>query len=80
MLRADLDAARCAWIDASSSDDERADRERSDTLVYRDARGRVADFHALRHTFISTLARALRVACSKDARMAATLPSTKGLL
>ena len=58
MLRADLDAARIAWIDASSSDDDRADRERSDMLVYRDARDRVADFHALRHTFISTLARA----------------------
>lgn len=34
----------------------RADLERAD-IVYRDDAGRVADFHAVRHTFISNLAR-----------------------
>ncbi len=30
----------------------------SDDVAYQDARGRYADFHSLRHTFISNLARA----------------------
>jgi len=34
---------------------DRAEREVSDFLRYRDSAGRVADFHALRHTFISNL-------------------------
>lgn len=37
---------------------ERERREETDTLVYRDQAGRVADFHALRHTFLTNLARA----------------------
>ena len=53
MLRADLAAARSAWINAANNRAEREQREESDFLRYRDREGRVADFHATRHTFIS---------------------------
>ena len=56
MLRADLDAARSQWLDEASTDDERAECEASTFLAYRDDADRVADFHALRHTFITNLA------------------------
>jgi integrase len=54
MLRADLKAARAAWL-AEAMDDvqEHARRLQSDFLRYRDSDGRVADFHAMRHTYIS---------------------------
>ncbi len=57
MLRADLDAARTAWVEETPDPQERAERQRSVFLSYRDHAGRVLDFHALRHTFISNLAR-----------------------
>ena len=57
MLRRDLDAARVAWIDDAGTEDERQRREDSDFLIYRDDAGRFLDFHALRHTFITNLAR-----------------------
>ncbi len=57
MLRADLEAARLAWIDDATTDVDRKRRESSAFLVYRDDAGRVADFHSLRHTFITNLAR-----------------------
>jgi len=41
---------------AATTEQVREDRQRSDFLAYRDHSGRVADFHALRHTFISNLA------------------------
>jgi integrase len=54
MLRADLKVARAAWInDAKGNPEEQARRKRSDFLKYRDAAGRVTDFHATRHTYIS---------------------------
>jgi len=56
MLRADLGAARIAWIESAPVGQARQVREASDYLCYRDAAGRVADFHSLRHTFISNLA------------------------
>ncbi len=56
MLRNDLLDARKAWISESKTHSERERRERSGFLVHRDSSGRVADFHALRHTFISNLA------------------------
>ncbi len=34
---------------------EQVHRRESDFLTYRDRNGRVADFHALRHTFITNL-------------------------
>lgn len=59
MLRADLEAARLAWIlEAENEDTEKARREGDASfLLSRDESGQVVDFHALRHTFISNLAR-----------------------
>jgi len=56
VVRADLAAARAEWIDTAPTLEERNRRESSSFLVYRDESGRVADFHALRHTFITNLA------------------------
>ena len=51
MLRADLDAAREAWLAEVGIDaEERIKREASDFLRAEDHDGRVLDFHALRHT------------------------------
>ena len=58
MLRRDLAKARAAWIDKAATAAELISRFKSDTLKYKDDDGRVADFHALRHGFISNLARA----------------------
>jgi len=57
MLRRDLLAARTAWLDAAGTAEDRAERERSTFLAERDEAGQVVDFHGLRHTFISLLAR-----------------------
>ena len=56
MIRSDLAAARKAWIKAGQTSGERAKREQTRFLAYRDVNDLVADFHALRHTFISNLA------------------------
>ena len=56
MLRGDLADARTAWIAGARTAAERTDRELSSFLAYRDEAGLVADFHALRHTFITNLA------------------------
>lgn len=56
MLRADLKRARLAWIEEAAKDeDETNRRERSNFLAYKDNEGRYADFHALRHTFITNM-------------------------
>ena len=55
LMQADLAAARDAWLKDAKTDKERQERERSTFLAYRDGAGRVADFHALRHTYISRL-------------------------
>ncbi len=52
-LRKDLQAARKAWIAKASNEREQAQRKRSQFLRYEDADCRIADFHALRHTYIS---------------------------
>lgn len=57
MMRRDLAAARGAWLKEAKTDEERATREKSDFLRYKDAQGRYADFHANRHTFITNLGR-----------------------
>lgn len=57
MLQADLKKARAEWIAESRTDAERKARIASSFLVYRDADNRVADFHSLRHTFITRLIR-----------------------
>lgn len=56
MFYADLAAARLGWISEAKSDQERTDREKSDFLKAKSDAG-WADFHALRHSFISGLAR-----------------------
>jgi len=57
MLRADLHAAREEWLAEAATPAERAERERSDFLAYRDKAGRVSDFHSLRGAFVSRLIR-----------------------
>jgi len=57
LIRADLTAAREAWLKEAPSEKVRKEREKASFLKYRDAAGRVADFHALRHTYISRLVR-----------------------
>ena len=58
MISADLDRARAAWIAEAESDKDRKQREESSFLRYEDHAHRFADFHAVRTTFISELARA----------------------
>ena len=55
LIRPDLDAARQAWLKEARSEEERQARHQSAFLEYRDGAGRVVDFHALRHTYISRL-------------------------
>jgi len=57
MLRADLGQARSEWLGQAKDDGrERQGHGKSEFLIYSTAEG-VADFHALRHTFITQLAR-----------------------
>jgi integrase len=55
MMRNDLTSARKAWIEKASGDRERKVREQSDYLRDKDRDGCVADFHSLRHGFITYL-------------------------
>jgi hypothetical protein len=55
MLRLDLEAARQTWLSNAQDSAERDRREASGFLVYRDDSGRVADFHSLRHSYITLL-------------------------
>ena len=57
ILQADLASARAAWIEAAHGA-ERQERAESDALTRVDRSGQVADFHGLRHSFITNLARA----------------------
>ena len=56
VFQEDLAAARSAWVEEAVTPEDRAKREGSSVLSYRDDSGRFADFHALRHTFITNLA------------------------
>ncbi len=59
MIRADLAAARAAWIDAGKADpDEHLRREQSDFLLPVNHEGEHLDFHSLRHTCGAWLAQA----------------------
>jgi site-specific recombinase XerD len=55
MIRRDLKAARESWVSEAETTEERDGREESEFLLAKTSEGR-ADFHALRHTFISNLA------------------------
>ncbi len=57
MLRSDLDAARQAWLKEAGTPHEREEREKTYFCSPVDASGHVVDFHALRHPFITRLAR-----------------------
>jgi len=57
MIRADLAAARDAWLQESATAEDCYERFGTGFLTSRDTSGHVADFHALRHTFITRLAR-----------------------
>jgi len=56
LIEYDLRKARAAWIKQAESDDELDTRERSGFLCYRTEDG-TADFHSLRHTYLSRLGR-----------------------
>jgi integrase len=58
MVKADLGAARAAWIRNASTPQEAKEREGSTFLAFRDEVGRVFDFHSLRHQYVSNLAAA----------------------
>jgi len=58
MMAFDLNFARNLWLSKAKDDDERQTRLASDFLRYQDSQGKFADFHALRHTFITNLSRA----------------------
>ena len=58
MIKFDLAAARRFWIDETDDERERAIRTASDFLAYKNKDGLFADFHGLRHTFISNLGKA----------------------
>ena len=57
-LTFDLGAARTFWIAESETEEEEKRREASDFLAYKNFDGKYADFHSLRHTFITNLGRA----------------------
>lgn len=57
LIRADLKRARLAWLaEVEEGAPERKKREESEFLEYRTTAGQ-ADFHSLRHTFLSRLGR-----------------------
>jgi len=56
-LRLDLSAARAAWLEETKDEAERTELEKSDFLKWEDSQGRFADFHSLRHTYLSQLGR-----------------------
>jgi integrase len=53
MIRKDLTEARANWLSGFPEGRQRDETEGTDFLAYVDAEGRHADFHALRHTFIT---------------------------
>ena len=58
LIKRDLEEARTAWIGEALTQEEKKKRDMSDFLLYRDRDGRVADFHSLRHRFVTELVRA----------------------
>jgi hypothetical protein len=58
MIHRDLADARLRWLASFLDAHERAVASQSDFLAYRDAEGRYADFHSLRHTFITMVGKA----------------------
>jgi len=57
MMKKDLAEARETWVKEDGPSEARKRRKDLCFLAYRDSAGLVADFHALRHTYISRLVR-----------------------
>ena len=55
MLRKDLADARGVWLQSFQDASQHDEMAQGDFLTYRDRDGRVIDFHALRHTYISRI-------------------------
>ena len=55
LVKADLAAAKKAWVEAVSDPQEWRQREESSRFAYRDRDGRYFDFHSLRGQFISAI-------------------------
>src|SRR5262245_28325499 len=55
MMRKDLATARKQWIEVTPDGPQRDEREKSNYLKHKDSHDRVADFHSLRHVFITSL-------------------------
>ena len=53
----DLKAARDEWLSEATDPTEREARDKSDFLNYRNDDNQQADFHSLRHTYLSRLGR-----------------------
>src|SRR5262249_9229869 len=58
MVKGDLGSARAGWLSRAANAQEQQEREGSTYLVFQDNAGRVFDFHALRHQYVSNLAAA----------------------
>ena len=58
MIERDLMAARDKWIDEEKNEEKKAERTKSDFLCYCNHDGLFADFHSMRHLFITSLERA----------------------
>jgi integrase len=58
LVERDLIAARDKWIEEGNSPEEKRAREKSDFLCYCNHEGLFADFHSMRHLFITSLERA----------------------
>ncbi len=56
-LQVDLANARQAWLETAADDVQRQAMDKTDFLKYRDRDDQQADFHALRHTYLSRLGR-----------------------
>ena len=56
-LQVDLANARLRWLETADDDEQREAMEKTDFLKYRDRDDQQADFHSLRHTFLSRLGR-----------------------
>jgi integrase len=57
MMKKDLAKARETWVKEGGPSEARKRRDDLCFLAYRDSAGLVADFHALRHTYVSRLVR-----------------------
>ncbi len=55
LIRADLRLARARWIREGLGRNERRERRKAEFLAVADGSGRVADFHGLRHSYITRL-------------------------